>query len=455
MTASILVVDDETTTQDTLGMFLETEGYRVATAGSGEEALARIEQQEFDVIVADVVMPGLSGLEVLERSRELSPRAAVILMTGHATVEMAIEALRKGAGDYLQKPFVLHDLARCVQRLLRRPAGQAEPAHSPRPHLPPPDDALVGASKAIRLVREQIARCAPTPSNVLITGESGTGKELVAQAVHAASPRSHQRLVPVNCGAIPDSLLESQLFGHVRGAFTSAVQANPGLFVSAHGGTLFLDEIAELPVLLQAKLLRVIEEKQVWAVGATRPQPADVRIIASTNRGLAGEIDAGRFRADLFYRLNVVHVTLPPLRERREDIPLLVEHFIRRLNVKLHRRVVGVEPETLQALMTYDWKGNVRELEHVLEQAMILGEGDLIGLQHLAGDVAGRAAAARPTDLRMAVRLFSQHHILDVLARTGANKRAAARLLGISLASLYRKLGGESGERSDEMVEDE
>jgi two-component system response regulator PilR (NtrC family) len=180
-----------------------------------------------------------------------------------------------------------------------------------------------------------------------------------------------------------------------------------------------------------------------------------VRIIASTNRGLAGEIDAGRFRADLFYRLNVVHVTLPPLRERREDIPLLVEHFIRRLNVKLHRRVVGVEPETLQALMTYDWKGNVRELEHVLEQAMILGEGDLIGLQHLAGDVAGRAAAARPTDLRMAVRLFSQHHILDVLARTGANKRAAARLLGISLASLYRKLGGESGERSDEMVEDE
>src|SRR5262249_3255544 len=247
-----------------------------------------------------------------------------------------------------------------------------------------------------------------------------------------------QRLVPVNCGAIPDSLLESQLFGHVRGAFTNAVQANPGLFVTAHGGTLFLDEIAELPVLLQTKLLRVIEEKQVWAVGATRPQPVDVRIIASTNRDLAGEIDAGRFRADLFYRLNVVHVMLPPLRDRREDIPLLVDHFVQRLNAKLHRQVVGVEPDTLEALMTYDWQGNVRELEHVLEQAMILGEGDLIGVDHLTGDLARRPGTAQPTKLREAVRVFSQHHILDVLARTGFNKRSAARLLGISLASLYR-----------------
>ena len=343
MTASILVVDDESTTQDTLGLFLETEGYRVATAGSGEEALTRIEEQEFDVIVADVVMPGVSGLEVLERSRVLNPGAAVILMTGHATVEMAIEALRKGACDYLQKPFVLHDLARCVQRLLRRPAGHVDAARPPRaaPAALRARTCSWARATRLRLVREQIARCAPTPSNVLITGESGTGKELVARAIHAASPRRHRRLVAVNCGAIPDSLLESQLFGHVRGAFTSAVQANPGLFVAAHGGTLFLDEIAELPVSLQAKLLRVIEEKQVWAVGATRPQPVDVRIIASTNRDLAGEIDAGRFRADLFYRLNVVHVMLPPLRERREDIPLLVDHFIRRLNVKLQRRVLG------------------------------------------------------------------------------------------------------------------
>jgi two-component system response regulator PilR (NtrC family) len=444
MTASILVVDDESTTQDTLGLFLETEGYRVAIAGSGEEALTRIEQQAFDVIVADVVMPGVSGLEVLERSRALNPGAAVILMTGHATVEMAIEALRKGACDYLQKPFVLHDLARCVQRLLRRQPSAPESVGAPRARLPGSgEELLVGASGAMRLVREQISRCASAPSNVLVTGESGTGKELVARAIHAASPRRHHRLVAVNCGAIPDSLLESQLFGHVRGAFTSAVQANPGLFVTAHGGTLFLDEIAELPVGLQSKLLRVIEERQVWPVGATRPQPVDVRIIASTNRNLAGEIEAGRFRADLFYRLNVVHVVLPSLRERPEDIPLLVDHFIRLLNLKLHRRVLGVEPEALRALTTHRWKGNVRELQHVLEQAMILGDGDVLGLRHLPDDVRDSPATSRPTDLRDAVRQFSRDHILDVLARTGFNKREAARLLGISLASLYRKLNVE------------
>ena len=439
--ASILLVDDESTTQDTLGMFLETEGYRVATAGSGKEALTRIESEEFDVIVTDVVMPGVSGLEVLDRSRALNPAAAVIVMTGHATVEMAIEALRRGAWDYLQKPFGLDDLALCVRRLLHR---RADP-RAAQPRLPSSPSAqteelLVGRSPSMQAVREQIARCAPTPSNVLITGESGTGKELVARAVHASSPRRQRRLVPVNCVAIPETLLESQLFGHVRGAFTSAVQTNPGLFVAAHGGTLFLDEIGELPVPLQAKLLRVIEEKQVWAVGATRPQPVDVRLIASTNRDLGAEVDAGRFRADLFYRLKVVHVALPSLRQRREDIPLLVDHFIRRLNVKLDRRLQGIEPEALRLLESHDWKGNVRELEHVLEGAMILGDGDLLGTGHLAEELAAASRGSSPTDLREAVRLFARRHVQDVLARTEFNKRDAARLLGISLASLYRKL---------------
>jgi DNA-binding NtrC family response regulator len=451
MGASILVVDDESTTQDTLGVFLETEGYRVATVSSGEEALTRIKEQAFDVIVAEVVMPGVSGLDVLERSRALNPGAAVILMTGHATVETAVEALRKGACDYLQKPFRLPDLALCVRRLLRRHNAHQET----RPHddaASPSAELLVGASDALRIVREQIARCAATPSNVLITGESGTGKELVARAVHAMSPRAHRPLVPVNCGAIPDSLLESQLFGHVRGAFTSAVHANPGLFVAAHRGTLFLDEIAELPVPLQAKLLRVLEEKQVWAVGATHPQPVDVRIVASTNRDLVGEIDAGRFRADLFYRLKVVQVTLPPLRERREDIPLLVDHCIRRLNLKLHRAFRGIEPEALDALVRHCWKGNVRELEHVLEQAMILGDGDLIAFRHLAADLTAGSLPPGPADLRAAVRRFARNHVLDVLGRVRFNKRDAARMLGISLASLYRKL---NVERPDGTVDDE
>jgi DNA-binding NtrC family response regulator len=441
MMASILVVDDECTTQDTLGVFLETKGYRVATVGSGREALTRIESEEFDVIVTDVVMPDLSGLEVLERSRVLNPAAAVIAITGHATVEMAIEAPRRGARDYLQKPFVLDDLAHCVRRLLhlRAEPTAAPPRSQPLPPVPA-DELLVGDGDAMRHVREQIARCAPTPSNVLITGESGTGKELVARAVHAASPRRQRRLMPVNCVAIPETLLESQLFGHVRGAFTSAVQTNPGLFVAAHGGTLFLDEIGELPVPLQAKLLRVIEEKQVWAVGATRPQPVDVRIIASTNRDLAGEVEAGRFRADLFYRLKVVHVALPPLRHRREDIPRLVDHFIRRLNLKLNRRFRGIEPEALLLLAGHDWKGNVRELEHVIERAMILGDGGLLGVDHLAQELAAGSPGSSPTDLREAVRLFARRHVQEVLARTQSNKRDAARLLGISLASLYRKL---------------
>ena len=457
MTASILVVDDESTTQETLGTFLETEGYRVATAGGGREALTRIEAEAFDVIVTDVVMPGVSGLDLLEHSRRLSPGIAVILISGHATVEAAIQALRKGACDYLQKPFVLDELALSVQRLLRDRAGYSAP-RPPAPALVPLsiEPPLVGASAAMRAVREQIARCAPAPSNVLITGESGTGKELAARAIHDASPRCHRRLVPVNCGAIPEALLESQLFGHVRGAFTSAVQANPGLFVAAHGGTLFLDEIAEMPLALQAKLLRVIEEREVWAVGATRPQPTDVRIIASTNRDLLGETSAGRFRADLFYRLKVVHLTLPSLRERQEDIPLLVEHLIGRLNLKLGRQVRGIEPEALETLMRHPWKGNVRELEHVLERTMVLGDGDLIALRNLADDLRPSASAAETVNLRRAVRSFTRQHILDVLAQVQHDKRAAARVLGISLASLYRKLSVEpAGGSPDESDEEE
>jgi DNA-binding NtrC family response regulator len=448
MTASILIVDDESMMQDALGTFLESEGYRVATAGGGREALTRIETEEFDVIVTDVVMPGVSGLDLLEQSRRLRPGSSVILISGHATTETAIQALRKGAGDYLQKPFVLDDLALSVQRLLRHRTPDPEPRARPPAFPPLPVETLVGSSAPMKAVREHIARCARAPSNVLITGESGTGKELVARAIHAESPRRHRRLVPVNCGAIPETLLESQLFGHVRGAFTSAVQANPGLFVAAHGGTLFLDEIAEMPLALQAKLLRVIEERQVWAVGATRPQPVDVRIIASTNRELVGETAAGRFRADLFYRLRVVHVVLPPLREHREDIPHLVEHLIGRLNLKLGRAVRGIEPDALEALLRHDWKGNVRELEHVLERAMILGDGDLVGLRHVADDLRAAGPENDSPDLREAVRRFSRRHILEVLAQVRFDKRAAAQRLGISLASLYRKLSVEPPEGS-------
>jgi len=449
MTASILVVDDEPAIQDILTWALSAEGYRVATAGSGEEALSRVEQEDFDIIVTDIVMPGLDGLEVLERSRVLNPRAAVIVMTAYAALETAIAALRRGASDYLEKPFSVDLLKERVQsllqyretiwkdRLVQRALQPRAVGHS-----------LVGESDAIRALREQIMLAARTPSNVLITGESGVGKELVARAVHDEGTRHDASFVAINCGAIPEALLESQLFGHLRGAFTTAVQANQGLFVAANQGTLFLDEIGEMPLPLQVKLLRVIEDKCVLPVGGTKAVPVDTRIIASTNRDLEHEVEAGRFREDLFYRLNVVHLIVPPLRERRGDIPVLVDHLVHRLNTKLGTHCLGVERDALWSLIGRPWKGNVRELENVLERAIVLGGRDLISLRDLSAEPA-TAQGATPQDLRGAVRRFERQHLMEVLATTQSDKRRAARVLGISLASLYRKLRGEDEAPAD------
>ena len=445
MTAAILVVDDEKAIQEILAFTLTAEGYEVATAGSGEEALTRVEQQDFDVILTDIVMPGVDGLEVLERSRLLNPRASVIVMTAYAALETAISALRGGACDFLEKPFEIEDLKQRVRRLLHYRETIWKDRLVPRAlQERPAGGTLVGESDAIRAVREQITLAARAPSNVLVTGESGVGKELVAHAIHDASARHDYAFVAINCGAIPEALLESQLFGHVRGAFTTAVQANPGLFVAASHGTLFLDEIGELPLLLQVKLLRAIEDKCILPVGGTKPVPADVRIIASTNRDLGREVEAGRFREDLFYRLNVVHLTVPPLRDRRGDIPILVDHLVDRLNAKLGTRCLGVEREALWSLIGRPWKGNVRELENVLERAMVLGGSDLLSFRELSAETESTHRAP-PQDLRGAVRRFERQHLMDVLA-TQSDKRKAARLLGISLASLYRKLRGEGDE---------
>src|SRR5919197_6768209 len=436
MGASILVVDDDHVMREALQRLLGLDGHDVAVAVDGDEAIRRIPQHGFDLIITDVCMPGRNGLEVLERARAVNPRVGVIVISGYATVDTAIEALRLGASDFLTKPFELEHLRRSVIRVLQScGTGLSTRALAG----PTGAHALIGGSPSMVAVREHIARCATTPSNVLITGESGVGKELVATAIHAASARNGGPFIPVNCGAIPDTLIESQLFGHVRGAFTSAHAANPGLFVAAEGGTLFLDEIGELPSTMQVKLLRVIEERHVWPVGATRPQPVDVRIVASTNRDLPAEVRAGRFREDLFYRLNVVHITLPPLRERRGDIPLLVRHLMRRLNAKLRTTFVAIEPEALCALIEQPWKGNVRELENVLERAMVLGGGQTLSVEHFAV----KAQVPEPPlerGLREALRQFERRHVHNVLSEVGFDKRQAARVLRISLASLYRKL---------------
>jgi two-component system response regulator PilR (NtrC family) len=397
--------------------------------------------QDFDVVISDIIMPGVSGIELLRKARALQPQKLFVLITAFATVETAVEALREGASDYIVKPFKFDELRLRVRRLLEHQAASQESALFRRAvESSVPDRSLLGESAAMHAVRTQVARTGPAVSNVLITGESGTGKELVARAIHAASPRRGQPFVPINCGAIPDALLESQLFGHVKGAFTGAAQASPGLFAAADHGTVFLDEIGEMPVHLQVKLLRVIEDKQVWPVGGTKPVRAGIRIIASTNRNLAEEVEAGRFRGDLFYRLNVVHIALPPLRERREDIPMLVDHFIRELNLKLSRQMRGVDAHVLRAFMGYGWKGNVRELEHVIESAMILSEGEVIIAGDLPRGVVG-GQTPQSDSLREVSRQSERQHIMAVLAQTQFDKREAARILGISLASLYRKLG--------------
>jgi two-component system response regulator PilR (NtrC family) len=439
MSASILVVDDERVMREALQRLLSLDGYDVAVAVDGDDALRSIPQRGFDLIVSDICMPGLNGLQVLERARAANPRVGVILISGYATMDTAIEALRLGANDFLPKPFEMDDLRRSVARVLRTcqvaESGRSSPALSARPR----GQTLVGETPTMVAVRAHIARCATTPSNVLITGESGVGKELVAAAIHAASTRSDGPFIPVNCGAIPETLIESQLFGHVRGAFTNALSANPGLFLAAEGGTLFLDEIGELPPTVQVKLLRVIEDRQVWPLGATKAIPVDVRIIASTNRDLPIEVKAGRFREDLFYRLNVVQITLPPLRERRGDIPLLVRHLMRRLNAKLRTAFIAIDPDAVCTLVEQPWKGNVRELENVLERAMVLGGGQTLSLRHFATD-AGPPGAPLERGLRDALRQFERRHVRDVLSEVGFDKREAARLLRISLASLYRKL---------------
>ena len=442
MAAKILVVDDEKSIRDSLKLILEEEGYSVDTASDGEEALELINKENYDLVISDIKMPKLDGIELLNKISKLSPSTFFIIMTAYASVNTAIDALRQGAFDYLIKPVEFDDLLIRVKRLLTFKNLSMENKMLRQRST---EDAgfgnLIGDSEPMKKVFGIIQQVAPTNSNILIFGKSGTGKELAAKAIHFNSKRSNNIFLPVNCGAISENLIESELFGHKKGSFTGATEEKQGLFKVADGGTLFLDEIADLPLNLQVKLLRAIEERQFIPVGGTKPVQTDVRIIAATNQNLYEKVKNNEFREDLFYRLNVVELKLPALNERKEDIPLLVNHFIEKYCNEMGKKILGVNNETMKILMGHNWQGGVRELENVIERAVIFAHEDIITVDDLTEYVRGSAVYhGYPDSLKEAIRGFEREHIIRVIKKTDYNKEDAAKALNIGLSSLYRKM---------------
>ena len=441
--AKILVVDDERSILVLLKEALGQWGYQVTTAASAAEALGILKSELFDALITDIRMPDMSGLELLREVKKQDESIEVVMMTGYPTIASAVQALKEGAYDYLSKPLILDELRHLMSRMMERKFLRGE-IHTLRARLGEEltVNELIGTSGPMERVKEIIGKVAVTDSPVLIEGESGTGKELVAAAIHRLSSRAKRSFIPVNCSAIPQDLLESEFFGHVRGAFSGAVADALGLFRGADEGTIFLDEIAELSPALQVKLLRVLQEMQVRPVGSTKAFPVDVRVIAATNRDLERAMTEGSFRQDLFYRLNVVRVTLPPLRERREDIPSLINHFLRRFNKRFHRDVRGVAPEALAALTAYTFPGNVRELENLIERAFAMGAREQIALTDLPS-LSKTPMTSTPVTSPESVPALAdveRELILKALAVFKDDKEAAARALGISRRTIYRRL---------------
>jgi DNA-binding NtrC family response regulator len=459
---SILVADDKENMLKLLTRILG-DAYRVTTAEDGGRALSLIQAQRFDVVVTDIRMPGADGFEVLKAVKQHAPDTEVILMTAHASIPKAVEAIREGAYDYLSKPFDPDEVGLVVARALERKRLK-EQANSLRREL---DSVfsfqnIIGKSPPMRALYGLLARAAELDITVLVTGETGTGKELVARAIHHQGPRKDRPFIPVNCGALPAELIESELFGHARGAFTGAAEATAGLFEEASGGTLFLDEIGELPLGVQVKLNRALQEKEVRRVGDTAARRIDVRLVAATHRDLKVEASAGRFREDLYYRLNVFPVHLPPLRERREDIPLLAMHFLEKAARTYRQQVEGFEPDALRALTGYSWPGNVRELENAIERAVAICTGTKVALADLPSEVSGGQQGTLPADalvkipFREAVDLArdraSRDYLIALLREFSGNVTRAAERAGMERESLHRLLK-RYGLRSDDFKE--
>ncbi|MCP3985185.1 MAG: sigma-54-dependent Fis family transcriptional regulator [bacterium] len=447
--ARVLVVDDERSMREFLEIFFAREGYEAVTAADVDTALMALDADDFDVVISDVQMPGKGGIELLRAIKERAPETVVIMITAFATTETAIEAMKEGAYDYVTKPFKVDELRLVVEKALEKKLLSAENRwlrselkNRTRPRT------MVGTSNAISQVYELVAQVAPTKTNVLVSGESGTGKELVARAIHDQSERGEHPFVAVNCGAIPENLLESELFGHVRGAFTGAIDNRAGLFEAAESGTIFLDEIGEIPLPLQVKLLRVIQDKNVRRVGGSSDDPVDVRIVAATNRDLQEEVALGRFREDLFYRLNVIQIHVPALRDRMEDVPLLVQHFLAKYASELDRSVDRIDDEAMARIQGYTFPGNVRELENSIERAVALSQGGTIHLDVLPPAIlaprrAPKASSRLPEeggDLDEMLAQVERELLREALGRTGGVKKKAASLLGVSFRSFRYRL---------------
>jgi len=459
----VLVVDDEKSMRELLAITLERQGYDLAVAEDGEVAIEALRRDGFDVIITDLRMPNADGLQVLRAAKEHSPETVVIVITAVGSTETAVEAMKLGAYDYITKPFKLDEIHLIIRRALERKRLRDENLYL-RKQIETQHrfDNIVGKSASMAEVFDTIRKIADSPSTVMVSGESGTGKELVARAIHFNSQRRTRPFVSVNCGAIPEALMESELFGHVKGAFTGAVANKVGLFSAAEGGTLFLDEITEIPTLLQVKLLRAIQEREVRRVGDTRDLKVDVRLIAASNRELEQAVSEGVLREDLFYRLNVIPIHLPPLRERREDIPLLVAHCLQKFGRQLSKDVRGVTPEALAILERYHWPGNIRELENVLERAIVLGGGEVLGAEALPESV----RRERPMkalevelpedgmDLEGTLDVLERRYLQRALDRSGGVQTKAAELLRMTFRQFRYKLQKHNMARRGTAAED-
>ena len=431
----LLVVDDEPIVRESLSKWFHEEGYDVGTADSATEALTRLAERRWDLALVDIKMPGTDGIELQRRLKEIDPDLIVIIMTGYASVDTAVQALKNGAYDYVTKPFDPDDIAHAVRNALSHRRTQEEVVRlkeTVSAVVRPPD--LVGQGGAMQKVFHAIETVGPTEATVLIAGESGTGKELVARAIHHASPRRYNPLVAIHCGALTETLLESELFGHEKGAFTGAQYRKKGKFEIAEGGTVFLDEIGDISLKTQTDLLRVLQEREITRVGGNRPIKADFRCVAATNKNLETLIEEGKFRPDLFYRLNVFRIELPPLRDRREDIPSLVDHFMRKFAMAMNKKITRVAPTAMMLLQQYPWPGNVRELENAVERAMVVAEEPELTDQDFTLKLHTTEGEARTLEE------IEKIHILRVLEETGGNKTRAAAILDIDRVTLHNKL---------------